>query len=300
MAEQVDCSGKCYLCGGKKFRERHDSVRDKPGLKVLECTSCGLVFLSSFDHIKEGAEFYENSMMHGEKIPDLCSWLNETLRDDDRRFQYLKQLLPNRSLLDFGCGPGGFLIKAKKMTSKAHGVEVERRLADHHRSYGLTVFESLSEIKDNSATSGLYDIITMFHVLEHIPDPRSILTRLSDILADDGQILVEVPNADDALLSLYRCRAFSNFTYWSCHLFLFTNRTLEMLFTQANLHVNYITQIQRYPLSNHLYWLAEGRPGGHQNWHFLDSPELSGEYEKRLAAMGKCDTILASVQKQAY
>ena len=114
-------------------------------------------------------------------------------------------------------------------------------------------------------SGGGYDIITMFHVLEHIPDPKSILGELTEMLADNGQIIVEVPNADDVLLTLYHNEPFSHFTYWSCHLFLYTATTLQMLFDQTNLKVNYIKQVQRYPLSNHLYWLANGRPGGHQN-----------------------------------
>ena len=124
-----------------------------------------------------------------------------------------------------------------------------------------------------------------------------MLGELSEMLAGGGQIIVEVPNADDALLTLYQCEPFSHFTYWGCHLFLFTAKTLEMLFTQVNLKVNYIKQVQRYSLANHLYWLANGKPGGHQKWHFLNLPELHAAYEKQLAAIGKCDTILASVSR---
>jgi len=137
----------------------------------------------------------------------------------------------------------------------------------------------------------------MFHVLEHISDPRSMLIELRKFLADEGQIIIEVPNAGDALLTLYQCEQFSHFTYWSCHLFLFTAKTLEMLFSQINLKVNYIKHVQRYPLSNHLYWIAKGRPGGHQKWHFLNSAELHASYEKQLAAIAKSDTIVASISK---
>ena len=65
------------------------------------------------------------------------------------------------------------------------------------------------------------------------------------MLADKGQIIVEVPNADDVLLTLYQSEAFSHFTYWSCHLFLYTAKTLQMLFDQMNLKVNYIKQVQK-------------------------------------------------------
>ena len=285
---------KCYLCGGTKFNKRSGSVRDKPELKVFECASCGLVFLSSFDHIRDG--FYESSEMHGEEMPDVQAWLKETAWDDERRFQYLKSVLPNRKLLDFGCGAGGFLLKAREVAATAHGVEPETRLSSHFQSHGLTVFQNISDISTDIPGGG-YDIIAMFHVLEHIPDPKSILSQLSEMLADGGQIIVEVPNADDALLTLYNNGPFSNFTYWSCHLFLYTAKTLGMLFGQMNLKVNYIKQIQRYPLSNHLHWLANGKPGGHQKWHFLNSPELHAAYEKQLAAIGKCDTIIASISR---
>jgi 2-polyprenyl-3-methyl-5-hydroxy-6-metoxy-1,4-benzoquinol methylase len=288
-------NGKCYLCGSTEFNKRPGSVRDKPELEVLECVSCGLVFLASFDHIKE--DFYESSEMHGGEMSDVQIWLKETAWDDERRFQYLKSELPNRSLLDFGCGAGGFLLRARELAATAHGVELEIRLSNHYQSHGLTVFQNLSD-SSTDIRGGGYDIITMFHVLEHIPDPKSILGELSEMLAANGQIIVEVPNADDVLLTFYNNRPFSQFTYWSCHLFLYTVKTLEMLFDQVNLKVNYIKHIQRYPLSNHLYWLAKGNPGGHQKWHFLDSPELQAAYEKQLAAIGKCDTVLASISRK--
>ena len=191
---------RCYLCGGTEFNKRPGSVRDRPELEVFECASCGLVFLSSFDHIRDG--FYESSEMHGEETPDVQAWLKDTAWDDKRRFQYLKSVLPNRKLLDFGCGAGGFLLKARDMVATAHGVESEKRLSNHYLSHELSVFQNLSEIP-KEIKERKYDIITMFHVLEHIPAPKSILVELSKFLADNGQIIVEVPNADDALLTLY-------------------------------------------------------------------------------------------------
>ena len=285
---------KCYLCGSTEFNKRPGSVRDRSELEHLECVCCGLVFLSSFDHIKEG--FYEGSEMHGEEMPSIENWLAETACDDERRFQYLNSILRDSSLVDFGCGAGGFLLKARELAVTVHGVEAETRLNSHYKDHGLTVFQNVSDIPNNIRRRG-YDIITMFHVLEHISDPKAILGELSEILADDGKIIVEVPNADDVLLTLYNNEPFSNFTYWSCHLFLYTATTLQILFNQMNFKVNYIRQIQRYPLSNHLYWLANGKPGGHTKWPFLDSLELKFAYERQLAVIGKCDTIVASVSK---
>lgn len=147
MSDRVDMMTdvkKCYLCGSTELNKRSGSVRDRPELEVFECAACGLAFLSSFDHIRNG--FYENSEMHGEEMPNVQTWLRETEWDDERRFQYLKSVLPNRRLLDFGCGAGGFLLKARELAAKAHGVEPESRLKSHFKNHDLTVFQNLFDI----------------------------------------------------------------------------------------------------------------------------------------------------------
>lgn len=286
----------CYICGSAKHSFRPGRVRDNAQLKILECTSCGLVFLSSAEHIDD--VFYTNSGMHGSS--GVClepeTWLKETEWDDDRRLQFCKPLLVNKMLLDFGCGAGGFLLKAKNLCNKSIGVEPEIRLQPNFDSKGLEVYLDLKNLTIHNPTIK-FDIITLFHVLEHLPDPRETLKELSGIITNDGQLIIEVPNANDALLMLYNSESFSHFTYWSCHLFLFTVHTLKKLAEQSGFHINYIKQIQRYPLSNHLYWLAKDKPGGHQKWNFLDSEELHAAYEKQLASIGCCDTIIASLRK---
>lgn len=77
-------------------------------------------------------------------------------------------------------------------------------------------------------------------------------------------------------------------------MYLFNAANLPLLAHKAGLKVEYVNHIQRYPLSNHLYWLAKGKPGGHQLWSFLDSEELTRAYEARLASLGKTDTLIAS------
>ncbi len=282
----------CYLCGERDFSCRSGGVRDDPRIRVCECGGCGLVYLSSLDHSGDG--FYQESGMHGDEAVDINVWLSASEADDTRRYEYLKGRLPERKILDFGCGAGGFLMRARHKAKVAIGVELEERLQWYFNRNGLRVYPGLDDLEKSEAE---FDLITLFHVMEHLADPRDILRRLALCLDDDGEMIVEVPNADDALLTLYECEAFAGFTYWSCHLFLFSNRTLPLLVEQAGLRLNYIRQVQRYPLSNHLYWLAKGRPGGHQVWDFLDSAALSASYEKELAAIGRCDTLIMSVSK---
>ena len=279
----------CYLCGGLSHVERCGQVRDNLALKVLECRSCGLVFLSSVDHIS--FEHYEQSGMHDSDTFAVEDWVRESDADDSRRFEFLRASLPEKRLLDFGCGAGGFLSKAQGLASHLVGVEPESRLSDYFRRCGLHVFSSLEAIV---TTTEKFDLITAFHVVEHLPDPRETLRQLSK-LTPTGELIIEVPSSDDALLTLYECDAFTRFTYWSQHLFLFNPRTLEDLIRQAGLKLNWLKQVQRYPLSNHLYWLATGNPGGHKRWAALDSAVLHEIYSAQLGALGKCDTLLASI-----
>ena len=212
--------------------------------------------------------------MHGKEV-DIESWMNKTACDDERRYNYFQDIIKNSSVLDFGCGNGGFLLRAKNIADNVVGIEPEIFLKQHFLTHNIPVFPNIQELNKN------FDLITIFHVLEHVPDPVNILKKLVQRLNQDGQIIIEVPNSKDALLTLYNCKPFSNFTYWSCHLFLFNEATLSELIKKAGLKINYIKQVQRYPISNHLYWLSEGKPGGHEKWSFLDSEELNRAYERK-------------------
>jgi 2-polyprenyl-3-methyl-5-hydroxy-6-metoxy-1,4-benzoquinol methylase len=279
----------CYLCESTSFRTRKGQVRDAPDLKILECTHCGLVTLSSLEHIQSG--FYEESGMHGADPTPMDTWLKDTDWDDQRRFDMLKPILPNKKLLDFGCGAGGFLNKAQHLAGTVAGIELERRVREHWNGQ-ITIYPDFE-----SAGEG-YNLITAFHVVEHLPDPRAMLKTLAKMLTDNGgRMVIEVPSSEDALLTLYDSDPFQRFTYWSQHLFLFNAETLRCLAIQAGLRVVSIQQFQRYPLSNHLYWLCCGLPGGHQRWSFLDTPAMTEAYSTSLAAVGKCDTLIAYLER---
>jgi 2-polyprenyl-3-methyl-5-hydroxy-6-metoxy-1,4-benzoquinol methylase len=279
----------CYLCHKKDFEPVEGRVRDMPELKILRCSSCGLVFLESFDHIDD--KFYNQSKMRENDLnKDWELHINECYSDDLRRSELMRPLVANKSILDFGCGGGGFLLKVRDSAASCAGVEKDDYFKNIlGKRFGINIFDDIEECSET------YDYITMFHVLEHLKDPKVIIKKLSTLLNQGGSIIIEVPNAEDALLTLYKNNPFSQFTYWSCHLYLFNNNSLRKLIEYSGLKVNYIKQIQRYPLSNHLYWLAQGKPGGHKRWDFLNNENLNSNYESVLANLGIADTILVSV-----
>ena len=287
MTKNVHKKFSCYLCNSSTYTERKGKVRDEAELAILECTNCGLVALSSVGHIQPG--FYEDSGMHGNQLVPIDVWLRDTDWDDQRRFDRMKLMLPNKSLLDFGCGAGGFISKARQLAGNASAVELELRVRKHWEGQ-IKIYPNIESVQER------YDLITAFHVIEHLSDPANILRQLAALLVKDGRLIVEVPSSEDVLLSLYDSSAFQHFTYWSQHLFLFNAETLRLLALSAGFNIISIEQYQRYPLSNHLYWLSNGKPGGHQKWGFIDSPELNSAYANSLAAIGKCDTLIAHLE----
>jgi len=281
---------KCYLCGGDSFSDRLGIVRDNPNVKVIECNACSLVTLDSFDHISD--RHYEEGKMHAEETP-ILKWSQETETDDQRRLDFFKAKMAGKNILDFGCGNGGFLIKAKPYANKVEGIELEERLQTYFTENGLKVWRSMEDAVDHKCNN--YDLITAFHVFEHLLDPIAVLLDLSKLLAPGGEIIIEVPSSEDALLTLYENTDFANFTYWSQHLYLFNSHTMSDMVNKSGLKLNWVKQLQRYSLSNHLHWLSKGKPGGQKVWSFFDNKQMDEAYGQQLASVGKCDTILASV-----
>ena len=288
---------KCYLCqsiNSKKISERLRgySEEDSKHRYMLKCDNCELVYISNMDHITEN--FYENSNMLPDDIAaNFNKWNRLNNNDNQRRLEQFSNLLLNKDILDFGAGSGGFLKKVKELSNSYDLVEPDNSLADFlEKEFHKPVYRSINAIPSSSK----YDVIFMFHVVEHLKDPAEMLRNMSKHLKPNGCIIVEVPNADDALISIYNNSGFRNFFYWDCHLFYFNNKTISKLAEKANLEIEYVKQLQRYPISNTLYWLSNNKPGGHHIYDFLDSKALNKQYEASLAAVGKCDTIVAKLK----
>lgn len=279
---------KCYLCNSKKFLKIPGKVRDNPKIPIYQCEQCKLVFLGDQKHINK--KYYENHYLD-ENLKDV-SWeemLKICFSDDKRRTEQIKLLIKDKKYLDIGCGAGGTLVQLKKTNKNISGVEPIKIWRDSLNAVGIKTFKSIEEIKDNSV-----NFITLFHVLEHIKDPIELLKLVKKKGTKDCIMVIEVPNVDDALISLYKNKGFSNFTYWSPHLYYFNNETLKNVLLKVGFKENNIKvlQFQRYPLSNHLMWLSKNIPGGHEKWAFLNSDKLNKEYAKKLASIGKCDTLI--------
>jgi len=247
------------------------------------------VSLDSFDHITD--DFYAEGNM---RLGDVETWIQESVRDDTRRFEKLKTRLKDKSVLDFGSGAGGFCKLLRGVAQSVYAIEPDKETKSIYDSFGVSHYENFSQVPHDLK----FDCITAFHVFEHLTDPIATLNEMSDHLKDDGLIILEYPNANDALLTLYESDSFANFTYWSCHTMLFNKQTTKMMVDKSKMDVIVIEGIQRYPLSNHLHWLSKDKPGGHEKWDFLNTEEIDRAYHAVLDKQDRCDTIWAELKKK--
>lgn len=291
---------KCYLCGSSENHEREGKVRDNPDIKILECNECGLVFLDT-KNIDE--EFYKQDNMLDANFFKLTQRGDDTLQNQilflerewglraKLRVEFLKEALIGKDVLDFGSGHCQFLLLAKELAKSVSGIELENQVESIYKTNHIPLYRSINECLGGG---GKYDLITAFHVVEHLQDPITTLQDLSHCLQKNGKMVIEVPNANDALLTIYNNQAFKEFTYCSGHLFLYSPHTLKKLGEKAGFKVDFVRCIQRYPLSSTLHWLSLNKPQGHKHWgNFIDNPMLQNAYEQTLASLGATDTLIA-------
>lgn len=186
-----------YECGDR-FRE--------PALKnyrVVRCSGCGLGYLSprlstEATHAAHREEGYDPflSLQQPQSIFDRAysvarrftlSWKSRLIR---------KLVEPDARIVDGGCGTGEFL-ESLKDTYRVSGYEPEPNAARWARErLGLDVFSgSLAEcLSERKIPEGSVDLMTLWHVLEHVSDPRQELLRLRSLLNSTGKLLVAVPN----------------------------------------------------------------------------------------------------------
>ncbi|MFI3201747.1 MAG: class I SAM-dependent methyltransferase [Eubacteriales bacterium] len=292
-------TNRCRLCGEEEITLFHKSCRDNEKVDILKCNTCGMLQTSDMSVITD--EWYENGEMHKEHYSSEDDeiqtqtwelWLRESEEDSIRRVNALKEYARGKKVLDFGCGAAGFLRLLKdEIDDMSCGIELDNFARKKLAEEGIRAYANIDEIEEQ------YDMITSFHVLEHLNEPKFYLDKIYEKLKGGGYLILETPNADDALISYHQNDAFKKFTFWSAHVMLYNSSNLETLVNQCGFETVDNGQVQRYPLSNHLQWLATGKPGGHTKMVLFNDKELNEKYEQVLKSEKICDTLFAIFRK---
>jgi len=230
----------CLVCGCERWaplftapdRLYHTTAKE---FAVVRCRECGLARLDPQPAAGELRRYYPENYWFA---PDesAASRLEEAyrrlvLRDHVR---FVTQALARGPLLDVGCGGGLFLGMMRERGYAVVGLDFSREAAAIAWKR-QRVPAVCGDLVNAPLRAGSFAGIAMFHVLEHLRDPRAYLEAARELLAPDGRLVVQVPNAASWQFRLLGRR-------WSGvdvprHLFDFRDRDVERLLEDCGMEV---------------------------------------------------------------
>lgn len=208
------------------FQGRDRLFNLAPGIfSLFRCSSCGCVFQHPLPDDSSLAGFYPREYWWAEEsgqgsglahrglahfFRNLEKIYRECVVADHVRFLDFcsrRKAAGGKLLLDIGCGSGTFLHVAQTHGYMPHGMDQsERAIEIVQKQYGIPA--RTGKIGSRVWDDCLFDFVTMFHVMEHLTDPRLCLRHVRDLLQPGGVLVIQVPN-----MSSLQARLFGNFWY---------------------------------------------------------------------------------------
>lgn len=116
-----------------------------------------------------------------------------------KKANWIKKYFRDGSILDFGCGTGEFLKVMKSRDWNVVGVEPNESARNLSNEKGIETINSLNDLKDQK-----FDVISLWHVLEHLPDQNEKLSSFFELLHEDGLLIIAVPNYNSYDAKIYK------------------------------------------------------------------------------------------------
>lgn len=280
------------VCDENAMEPYYPKVRDRDDISIMRCKKSGVIFTSTTEHMDISHYSDKVEFPHYWKEENRKKALIDSFEDDSRRKNQFLSVISNKKWMDVGTGAGGILDLLEPIAERAVAVEPQQRALDSLKEENYEAYSDISEVPYDD-----FDVITLFHVFEHLTEPLELLKIAYDKLKVGGKLIVEVPHANDFLFSFLDLEEFKKFTFWSEHLVLHNRYSLSALLEEANFRNTVISGFQRYNLANHLHWLKEKKPGGHINWSMLATDQLDSAYSSMLEKIDMTDTIIAIAEK---
>ena len=244
-------SAGCLVCG-----ETHVEPRFvQRGYPVFRCTGCGLEYVAPIPSPGELAEFYDRSYT----VPlELYAAAGER---NAARIADLERWCPKRGrLLELGASYGHSLALARERGWDVVGVELSPTASEYARThFGISVFNC--DLADVPLADGSFDAVIMWHVLEHVRNPKDQLLRLAKLLKPGGVLGLRVPN-----IASFGARVAGEWWPWMCppaHLWFFSSTTLPRLLRDCDFDVKEVRTLRGD--GNNLYQYALMAAGNQLN-----------------------------------
>lgn len=237
----------CLICGKQDFTSYMnctDYFLTKEIFNIVKCKSCGFIFVNPRPNKTELYKYYESQeyISHSGTNKGIVNFVYTKIRKytHSNKVKLVSKYAKGKNILDIGCGSGELLGLFKNNGWQTLGIEPNQNARNIAVSeYKLDVKEEseISNIPDNSQ-----DVISMWHVLEHVSDLNERVGELKRILKKDGTIFIAVPNCISFDATYYE-------EFWAAydvprHLYHFTPDSMKNLFEKFNFSISDVLPMQ--------------------------------------------------------
>jgi 2-polyprenyl-3-methyl-5-hydroxy-6-metoxy-1,4-benzoquinol methylase len=228
----------CPACGHNSWNKHLtcvDHTVSHETFQIIRCSGCGLLATSPRPSNEELPAYYQSAdyISHTDKATSVIDRLYKLARTFTLNWKenLVKKYSRNGSLLDYGCGTGDFLLHCSKRNWQPFGVEpatTPRTIASE--KLGSDIYPTVQDV-----LTPRFDAITLWHVLEHVPDLRKLIDQLELKLKEDGTLFIAVPNYKSHDGEYYQ----SNWAGYDVprHLWHFTPDSMKTLISKGPLKI---------------------------------------------------------------
>lgn len=232
---QINTCPSCKSNQFSEYMETKDYFFTQEKFSLSKCSQCNLVFTNP---IPEDIEKYyetEDYLSHNTSSNNLISKIYSSVRSINlmNKYKTVSKFKKQGSILDIGCGTGELLSHFKKKNWEVFGIEPNKSAAQFAAlNYNINVNneEHINNIAENS-----FDVVSMWHVLEHVANLNERIQQVKKITKDDGIMVFAIPMLDSPDSKKYG-------KYWSAldvprHLYHFTKESFSKLISQHDLKI---------------------------------------------------------------
>ncbi|MEM6735218.1 MAG: class I SAM-dependent methyltransferase [Bacteroidota bacterium] len=289
MYEKLEVCPVCKNTNLTNFLICTDHLVTGESFALNICNKCSLVFTNPRPDEKSLYKYYESNkyISHTNKSNNLLNLLYKLVRiyTIKKKIKLIQQYSKNKAILDYGCGTGDFLQACKKNGFHTIGFEPNEEAKIQAQSKNLRLVNNLKDLKEK------VDIITAWHVIEHVHSLRETIKDLKKSLKDEGILFVAVPNIKSYDALHYK-------EYWAAydvprHLYHFTQTSFGMLVAKNKLKL--IDTIPMIFDSFYISILSEKYMTGKYN--FTRSIKTAYESNKKAKKSGEYASLIYILKK---
>lgn len=260
----------CPICNATEFApfiKAIDYTVSHEVFSIVRCTACDFHFTNPIPSSDRIGDFYkaESYVSHSSSTKGLINKLYQQVRKHtlQQKLKLITRLAKGKAILDIGAGTGHFLNVCQKAGWETLGLEPDTDARNFaKKEFDVTLF---STVDLHTLPKASRDVVTMWHVLEHVYNLKRDLTQIVDVLKDDGVLIVAVPNRNSYDALHYK-------EYWAAydlpiHLYHFVPDDIKNLFMQFDMEV-----VEILPMKFDSYYVAmlsEKYKGGNMMKAFL-------------------------------